>query len=313
MHAPREQPARVRRRLTPIAASILIHVVLASAVVGVTLSSPERAPGSAAEFILLAPRTPPSTPFLEPAALIEPNAQASSTPAEPIAESPSEPSSETSVSSASRPREPEPGSAAREVPSPEPTATQPVEPAPAMFAGSRASGARVVYVVDLSGSMVSSLGLVLSELERSISALDDAHQFHVIFFHEQGAGVELLPGGWTTRRGADLRPVFDWLHERRPGGRSNPMDGLRAAIDLEPDAVFLLSRSIRRTGGGAWDRDAVLRELEGRNPVRDGSRRIAIKAIQFIDEDPTGTMRAIGEGHGGPDGYRVLTLDELNP
>ena len=38
----------------------------------------------------------------------------------------------------------------------------------------------------------------------------------------------------------------------------------------------------------------------------------AIKTIQFVEEDPTGTMQAIGRAHGGGAGsYRVLTLEEL--
>ena len=43
-----------------------------------------------------------------------------------------------------------------------------------------------------------------------------------------------------------------------------------------------------------------------------GQRRTVIKAIQFLEEDPTGTMQAIGEDHGdGPGSYAVLTLKAL--
>ena len=45
---------------------------------------------------------------------------------------------------------------------------------------------------------------------------------------------------------------------------------------------------------------------------QDGRRRVVIKAIQFLEPDPTGTMPLIGEQHGdGPGSYSVLTLQAL--
>src|SRR6185295_11960745 len=96
-----------------------------------------------------------------------------------------------------------------------------------------------------------------------------------------------------------------------PTGRSNPLDGLRRGLSLDPDAVFLLSRSIRRSGGaagdgtgaaaigegagGVWGRGKteILAELDKLNPRRGQQRRTVIEALQFLEEDPTGTMQAI--------------------
>ncbi len=84
--------------------------------------------------------------------------------------------------------------------------------------------------------------------------------------------------------------------------------------------MFLLSRSIRRSSGeretgGVWGRgpEETLAELDRMNPKRAGGhRRVAIKAIQFLEEDPTGTMQMIGTEHGdGPGSYRVLSLQDL--
>jgi len=110
-----------------------------------------------------------------------------------------------------------------------------------------------------------------------------------------------------------------WLDSVFAGGRSNPLDGIRRALEYEPDVVFLLSRSIKRTGVGAqWGRgkDAILDELDRLNPIdeKTGRRPVVIKSIQFIDEDPTGIMRAIGELHGDPadpQSHAVLTLGDL--
>jgi hypothetical protein len=101
-------------------------------------------------------------------------------------------------------------------------------------------------------------------------------------------------------------------------GASNPLAGLRRGLEFRPDVVFLLARSIVRSGeGAAWGagKESILEELDRLNPVSDGStgrRRVQIKTIQFIDEDPSGVMRAIGEAHGGAgETHIVMTLDDL--
>jgi hypothetical protein len=94
---------------------------------------------------------------------------------------------------------------------------------------------------------------------------------------------------------------------------------LRRGIEFDPDAIFLLSRSIRRSSGdreGVWGRGphetlAELDRLNPRNPIT-GRRAVVVKAIQFLEEDPTGTMQNIGTEHGdGPGSYAVLTLQAL--
>jgi hypothetical protein len=195
----------------------------------------------------------------------------------------------------------------------------------ATFAGMGARRAQsVVYVVDASGAMVSSLKFVLRELERSVRSLSSSQKFQVVLFHDQGrGGHEVFAGGkgLVAATPANKEALSRWLASATPGGRSNPMDGLRAGLALQPDAVFFLSRSIRRSGGeldeqaaGFWGRgrEQVLAELERLNPKRGPGRRVVIKCIQFIEEDPTGTMQAIGTEHGdGPGSYSVRSLKDL--
>lgn len=212
----------------------------------------------------------------------------------------------------------------------------------ATFAGMGAKrAAAIVYVVDASGAMISSLKFVLAELERSIRNLSSAQKFQVVLFRERntdggvslyevfspraGEGDRLLPA--TPANKAALR---EWLKTIIPTGRSNPLDGLRRGLGFDPDAVFLLSRSIRRSGGaagdgtgasaigagagGVWGRGKaeILAELDKLNPRRGTQRRSVIKALQFLEEDPTGTMQAIGDEHGdGPGSYSVVTLQAL--
>ncbi|MBX3359749.1 MAG: hypothetical protein KF745_15125 [Phycisphaeraceae bacterium] len=209
------------------------------------------------------------------------------------------------------------------------------------FAGLGASSARsVVYVIDGSGPMVSSLSNVLDEVQRSILRLSPSQRFGVIVFRRiepprpgdpayddpnrlratdeaDGPGyIWFTPALIRATPEAKLQ-VQKWLEEerKRPRGRSNPLDGLRAAIAMKPDAIFLLSRSIARSGGGVWELglEKTMAELDRLNPLdrSDGRRPIVIKTIQFIDDDPTGILQAIAKLHGGKDSadkpaYRLM-------
>lgn len=205
----------------------------------------------------------------------------------------------------------------------------------ATFAGLGAKrAANVVYVVDASGAMVTSLRWVFEELNRSVGRLSSAQKFAVVLFRDRpdrpGAGVEVFsptgsdPGSVMVEATATNKAALrQWLSAVRPAGRSNPLDGLRRALVFQADTVFLLSRSIRRSGGsdgtgsdsGVWGRGTaeILAELERLNPMdARGQRRVVIKAIQFLEEDPTGTMQSIGQHHGdGPGSYSVLPLEAL--
>ncbi|MGE4195569.1 MAG: hypothetical protein AB7G11_00415 [Phycisphaerales bacterium] len=177
------------------------------------------------------------------------------------------------------------------------------------FAGLGASQARrIVYVVDASGPMVTSLPNVIEEIKRSASHLTASQQFGVIVFRHRGDGApkfdSFMPVLVRATPGARRR-LSAWLQTVEPGGRSNPLDGLRAALAMDADAVFLLSRSIERTDGGVWqmERGAILSELDRLNPRGPGGRRrVTIKTIQFLADDPTGIMQAIGEAHGSAGG-----------
>ncbi len=208
------------------------------------------------------------------------------------------------------------------------------------FAGLTATGGSrirsVAYVVDASGPMVSTLPEVLAELRRSVDALAPTQRFNVILFRaldaDPGAGSDarLTPDALRLLfkdRLVDANPrhraqLADWITQVTPAGRSNPLDGLRAALALRPrpQVIFLLSRSISRSSGGAWDLGLTrtMQELEALNPVdpATGRRPTVIKTIQFLDADPTGIMLQIAAVHGsgqvGTD-HVVLRREDLLP
>ncbi len=192
------------------------------------------------------------------------------------------------------------------------------------FSGLGATDARdILYVVDASGSMVTSMPAVLDELKRSITALHPTQRFNVLLFQNaDGAGFirANLPPGSTrpllldaTRR--HKKHIFDWLDRAPLGGASDPRPALRAAFTMKPDAIFLLSAgALTGPDGKPLDAQAILSFLDELNPVRPSAnnRRVVIKAIQILRQDERSLLRAIGGLHGGEDGYRFISASEFN-
>ena len=292
-------------------------------------------PESPAPAVSTVSPTPPATPPAAPPAALR---EVSRTV---VAEAPARPRPDTVA--ASVPRQAAGKAAAQAIPPRAArSAAEQVErsvPVGVAFAGLSAQrAASVVYVVDTSGPMVTTLPLVLAEVRRSVAALSGEQRFGVVLFSERaeggggaagadGTGVRAFTGELspaTVRNQAQLR---EWLKGARAGGRSNPLEGLRAAMAMQPQVLFLLSRSIARTGGGRWDQGAAktLEELDRLNPIdpATGRRRVVVKTIQFLEDDPTGLMQAIAAAHGSAAGagvagrapavedYRVLSAEEL--
>lgn len=188
------------------------------------------------------------------------------------------------------------------------------------FSGLGASNAQsVVYVVDASGSMVTSLPFVVAELERSVARLSPTQKFGVVLFRRMptgGDGTETFSPVLVRATDNARQLLHDWLATTRPSGRSNPLAGLSRAAAYEPDAVFLLSRSIERSGGNVWDLgfESTIARVDALNPAR----RMLIQTIQFLDDDPTGIMQEIGRRHGSSTdssgrvilGYRLVGRGE---
>lgn len=322
---------KLRVTVVPTAASLIVHAALLLLVTAVTITVTTREPRDERQIGEV------EIELLGPA---EPAAAARSAPPRPTssqAETPTVEPARTAVDTAERAARSALPATDRVVPKLEPVRTpsaRSITPAPAIasraaatrpavaFAGLRSRAAsRVVYVVDASGAMASSLTFVLDRLATSIERLRPTQQFQVILLGSEEQGhLRRAPGeseGLLRATAEQKADVSNWLDAVRAGGRSNPLEGLREAIALEPEVIFLLSRSIQRSGpSAAWGagREATLAELDRLNPLdlTTGRRAITIKTIQFIDEDPTGLMSAIGLAHGDGDGSsRVLTLADL--
>ncbi len=210
-----------------------------------------------------------------------------------------------------------------------PTVANIAPPAEVRFFGVEATQVRdVVYVVDASGSMITTFPFILDELERSARALDPLQRFQVIFVKgESGKSTGRLSAPHPSEPDRthetrlirctpdNVRSVISWARTIKPGGRSNPLEALRVAINLEPDAIMMLSSSIGGAGQCEVSADEVLAELDALNPIdrAKGRRPITIMTVQMLEDDPSGLLKAIGETHApGGHGYRFISRAELN-
>lgn len=315
----------------PVIASLAVHAAMLAGLIQIKLTElePRRITDApAAETVLtFAPTAPPPSP---------PEPTPPPTP-EPEPAPPPPPPAETALTVPDGPAEPErffiknapvakpkPQPPAPKATTPPPAASPP-PPAPteAVFAGMKSERAsRIVYALDASGAMTTSLPFVKHELARSVDRLDASQSFQVVVFREPpGAGsasIETFDDSRALVRADEESKsrLVAWLATIQPTGRSRPLAGLRAAISMKPDLVFLLTRSIRRSGPDAtWGEGpgATLAELDRLNPRGfSGSRPTVIKALQFIDADPTGLLQQIANTHGdGPGSYLVIKPDDL--
>lgn len=234
------------------------------------------------------------------------------------------------------------------------------QPLPVTFAGSSdATRARdVIYVLDASGAMVTSLAFAKDELARSISRLDPSQQFQIIIARRIGGTsnasgstsildrfpAKPLPANQTNKAAA-----APFLASIRAGGKAAPLEALRDALAQSPDLILLLTANFRRSGPSpadpwhststpsaelirqvAMDIAPTLAELDVLNPERSlvsnqdrahasgtseprMQRATVIKAVQFIEDDPTTLLQEITNRHGdGPGSYRVMTLTEIS-
>ena len=227
---------------------------------------------------------------------------------------------------AAEPQASKPAATVEPAPAP-PSTPPPVQPKQgvASFAGVQAERARrVVYAVDTSGSMTPFLEFVKRELETSVSRLGPDQTFQVVFFHEpvppeEGQDAPEDPrvrwvGGSDQPHllkptPANIASMSALMRTVRAQGRPDPMAGLRAAMSLKPEVVFLLSCRQRFHQGT----DEVLQALDELNPrdTRTGRRIAVVKAVTFREDDPTGLMQEIAKEHGdGPESYVVVDRRE---
>ena len=180
------------------------------------------------------------------------------------------------------------------------------------FAGIAMTGKRVVFLVDISGSMKltdektpnpAKWPIVRETIAKVMRSIPDLERFQVITFSREA--TTLLPGGLQDYRGEEsIRQVTEALARIEPVGDTNLYSGLDTAFKLRPaglDTIYFFSDGVPTSGPGLTVEQAKLpdfqrSELLGRH-IRDSlardwnfttgsGQRVRINTIGFFYESP---------------------------
>lgn len=201
--------------------------------------------------------------------------------------------------------------------SPPPAADPPPPRYEPTFITAGASGAReVVYVVDASGSAISSFPYITARLRDSLTALHPSQRFQILLIRNAAGGFDFF----RTPPASDAPVLVDaipenvhdalaWVESVVPGGRSDIAKALETALRVRADAVFVLARLA--ASDEAIDATSLLRTLNSVNPPHPdtGARRTTLHAMQMLDAAPSPFLQTLAETHGGA--FDLLTLDDL--
>lgn len=178
----------------------------------------------------------------------------------------------------------------------------------AEFFGVKAGGRKFVFVVDSSNSMEGQpFKQARQELLYAVKRLSSTQRFYVIFFDKDAVrmferGEEEAEPRPLPATVANVRRLSTWVKEVETGPRTNPYDAMRYALEMNPDAIFLLS------DGEFTDRGRTVEYLAEENIVDDpltGKRpRVVIHTIGFHSKRGEATLAAIAKAYGGT--YRFV-------
>lgn len=159
----------------------------------------------------------------------------------------------------------------------------------AEFFGLRAHGTKFVFLIDGSASMTGVRDAAARrELVAAIRRMPPAIQIEVIFFTNSPRHVF---GGLTTV--ADYNDVIRKIESTYPISGSTPvLPSLRAAIQMQPDAVFLLT-------DGAFDEHDISRAVQEFN-----RGKIPINTVALQTRSAETILKAVSSQSGGD--YRYV-------
>lgn len=159
------------------------------------------------------------------------------------------------------------------------------------FFGIEARGSKFVYVLDRSGSMVSSkIEALKAELARSVTALKSNSKFYFIFYNER---FEAMPvPGLVPATSENKRTHLAWADTMTPDDGTDPTEAMKHALLLKPDAIWLLSDGLFP--------DRVADAVKAANP----GAKIQIHTIAFFENSGEDVLKRIAEENRGK--YRFI-------
>jgi len=207
---------------------------------------------------------------------------------------------------AEKPEEPAPPPSAEEPPPPAesppppenaaPPSPPPVERGAEFFALKSGPAARIVFVVDRSGSMTDSIDYVKFELKRSIRELSEEKEFQVIFY-SSGPPVEMPMRRIVNATERNRQLAYEFIDGVIPQGETDPSKSLERAFELQPDTIYLLT-------DGEFDKATV-----GLVKRLNAAGKVKVHTIGFLYRMGEQVLKQIAEQNGGQ--YKFVSEKDL--
>ncbi len=112
------------------------------------------------------------------------------------------------------------------------------------FFGIEATGKKIVFIVDRSGSMEGARWVDAKyELLRAISGLTADQEFFVFLFSGTTHPMPRLAGANKMVPATDENKIAfrKWLNRQKPDNSTKPLGSIRRSINMDPDTIFLLT------------------------------------------------------------------------
>jgi hypothetical protein len=166
----------------------------------------------------------------------------------------------------------------------------------AAFFGAYAEGRRFVYILDSSRSMLQDdrWTYACNQLIDSLNGLEEGQEFFVMcfdvktsfLFNTSPAKIEFFRADGET-----VARVKRWLRSRVLGRATMPAEALQYALQLHPDAIFLLS------DGELQDNSlGILRAMNG---FSSSYSQVPIHTVHLFSEQGRETLQVIARENGG--------------
>lgn len=187
------------------------------------------------------------------------------------------------------------------------------------FFGLETKSRRLVYVIDVSGSMLDKAGpkdkrsradRAKEELTRAVLALEDGALFNILFY---SASVRMWKEAMTEASSESRREAVDFVADMTVIGGTATYDALEAAFSLG-DVVVKKKRGAEPDPSGDSKVDTIILLSDGKptlgkivdpDKIREAvrrwneSRRIAIHTVAFGGEADQGFMKGLADESGG--------------
>ena len=156
--------------------------------------------------------------------------------------------------------------------------------------------AKIVYVVDRSGSMTDSIDFVKYELKRSIGELTEAKEFHVIFY-SSGPPVEMPTRRLVAATERNRQMAFEFIDGVIAQGETDPSKALERAFECRPELIYLLT-------DGEFDR-AIIDQVKRLNV----GGKVTVHTIGFLYRTGETVLKQIADdSHGN---YKFVSEQDL--